>query len=113
MLEVIPSESLEEWLKSTAVSGSRKNFQLNDLVMIDGSVLFLCWLSKGGRVEKELIGMRSVGYFKPFKAAVLNLTVIFEKHRGQKNLDAFNKVTIYCSLQTLIYFILHFIISLQ
>ena len=81
--------------------------------MIDGSVLFLCWLSKSGRREKELIGMRSVGYFKPFNAAVLNLTVIFDKHRGQKNLDAFNKVTIYVSLQSTIYFFLHINFSIQ
>ena len=95
MLKVIPFESLLEFLNNTAVSGSKKNFRLNELVMIDGSVLFLCWLSKGGKKEKELIGMRTVGYFQPFKAAVLNLTVIFEKHRGQKNLDSFNKVTFY------------------
>ena len=57
--------------------------------------------------------MRSVGYFKPFNAAVLNLTVIFDKHRGQKNLDAFNKVTIYVSLQSTIYFFLHINFSIQ
>ena len=95
MLKVIPSDLLREFLDSTAVSGSNKNFLLKDLVMIDGSVLFLCWLSKGGKQEKELIGMRTVGYFEPFRAAVLNLTVIFENHRGQKNLDSFNKVTFY------------------
>ena len=113
MLEVIPPESLEEWLKSTAVSGSRKNFELKDLVMIDGAVLFLCWLSKSGSREKQLIGMRSVGYFKPFNAAVLNLTVIFRAHRGQKNLDAFNKVTIYVMLQSTIYFFLPLNYSIQ
>ena len=95
MLKVIPSDLLREFLDSTAVSGSNKNFKLKNLVMIDGSVLFLCWLSKCGKQEKELIGMRTVGYFEPFKAAVLNLTVIFKNHRGQKNLDSFNKVTSY------------------
>ena len=81
MLKNIPVESIVEFLDKTAVSGSKKNFWLNQLVMIDGSVLFLCWLSKGGKKEKELIGMRTVSYFQPFKAAVLNLTVIFQKHR--------------------------------
>ena len=42
MLDVIPSESLAEFLNSTVVSGSRKNFRLKDLVMIDGSVMFVC-----------------------------------------------------------------------
>ena len=87
-----------EFLENTVVSGSgasKKNFRLNQLVMIDGSALFLCWLSKGGNKGKELIGMRTVSYFEPFKAAVLNFTVIFQKHRDQKNLDSFNKVTFY------------------
>ena len=113
MLEVIPPNSLEEWLNSTAVSGEEKNFEFKDLIMIDGAVLFLCWLSKSGTREKLLIGMRSVGYFKPFNAAVFNLTVIFRAHRGQKNLDAFNKVTIYIILQSTISFILPLHSSIQ
>jgi hypothetical protein len=31
--------------------------------------------------------MRVVAYFEPLQTAVLNLTVIFEDHRGQKNLS--------------------------
>ena len=92
-MKVIPSDLLREFLDSTAVSGSNKNVKLKNLVMIDGSILFLCWLSKCGKQKKELIGMRTVEYFEPVKAAVLNLTVIFKNHRGQKNLDSFNKVT--------------------
>ena len=37
--------------------------------------------------------MRMVAYFAPLQTAVLNLTVIMEDHRGQKNLDPINKVT--------------------
>ena len=37
--------------------------------------------------------MRVVAYFESLQTAVLNLTVIFEDHRKQKNLDPINKVT--------------------
>ena len=46
--------------------------------------------------------MRTVGYVAPLRAAVLNLTVIFEDHRVQRNLDPINKVTT-CILQQSIY----------
>ena len=89
---MMPDGRIEEFLDNAAVGGNDNGFKLEELQMIDNSVMFLCWLSKGGTEHKELIGMRTVGYFKPFKADVVNLTVIFMQHRGQKNLDAFNKV---------------------
>ena len=55
---------------------------MENLILIDSASFLLCWFSKSGTIEKELIGMRIVGFFEPPKAAVLNLTVIFKDHRG-------------------------------
>ena len=69
------------------------NFSMDDLILIDSSCVLVCWQSPPGSTEKHLMGMRTVGYFAPLKAAVLNLTVFFDDHGGQKNLDPINKVT--------------------
>ena len=95
MANEIPPEKLTQFLQNKAVSGLREDFTLEDLILIDSAVFLLCWLSKSGSTEKELIGMRIVGFFEPLKAAVLNLTVIFQNHRGQRNLDPMNKVPSY------------------
>ena len=54
--------------------------------MTDGAKLLCCYLSPSGTRDKQLVSMRMVGYFAPLQTAVLNLTVIFKDHRGQKNL---------------------------
>ena len=92
LLKVLPKENLKQFLMSKAVSGGNNNFSLDDLILIDNSCVLLCWQSSPGLTDKHLMGMRTVGYFAPFKAAVLNLTVIFDDHIGQKNLDPINKV---------------------
>ena len=75
------------------MAGQGQILNLQDLVLIDDARLLCCWLSAAGSAEKELIGMRTVGYFAPFKAAVINLTVILSDHRTNKNLDPMNKVS--------------------
>ena len=92
LIDDIPAGKLANFLASTAVSGGKANLKLNDIVLIDSGVILLCWQSPVGSNEKFFMGMRTVAYFEPLKAAVLNLTVIFEDHRGQKNLDPLNKV---------------------
>ena len=91
----IPAGKLAHFLASAAVSGEKKDVTLMDIILIDSGVVLLCWQSPVGSEEKYLMGMRTVAYFKPLKAAVLNLTVIFEDQRGQKNLDPLNKVIIF------------------
>ena len=109
MQDLMPEGRMEEFLNNAAVGGNGQGFKLEDLTMIDKSVMFLVWLSKGGTAEKELIGMRTVGYFVPFKAAVLNLTVIFGDYRGQKNLDIFNKVIFHFVQQSTHYIFLNIV----
>ena len=95
MANEIPPEKLTQFLQNKAVSGLREDFTLEDLILIDSAVFLLCWLSKSGSKVKELIGMRIVGFSEPLKAALLNLTVIFQDHHGQRNLDPMNKVPSY------------------
>ena len=92
LMEDIPAGKLANFLASIAVSGGKANLVLNEIELIDSGVVLLCWQSPVGSTEKFLMGMRTVAYFEPLKAAVLNLTVIFEDHRGQRNLDPINKV---------------------
>ena len=92
-MTAIPLPKLIDFLMSKAVSGGNSNFRMDQLLLIDSTCLFLCCLSKAGSTEKELIGMRIVGYLPQLKAAVLNLTVVFEDHREQRNLDPINKLT--------------------
>eukprot|EP00588_Corethron_pennatum_P030363 CAMPEP_0194340680 /NCGR_PEP_ID=MMETSP0171-20130528/87246_1 /TAXON_ID=218684 /ORGANISM="Corethron pennatum, Strain L29A3" /LENGTH=181 /DNA_ID=CAMNT_0039105735 /DNA_START=176 /DNA_END=718 /DNA_ORIENTATION=+ len=94
MSKKITSDKLREFLLSKGVSDGDENFTLDKLVLIDSAKIILCFLSPPGSDKKQLIGMRTVGYFEPFRAAVVNLTVIFKCHHGQKNLDPLNKVTI-------------------
>ena len=100
MQALMPDGRMEEFLDNAAVGGNGQGFKLDDLTMIDKSVMFLVWLSKGETAQKDLIGMHTVGYFVPFKAAVLNLTVIFGDYCGQKNLDSFNKVIFHFDQQS-------------
>ena len=55
--------------------------------------MLVCSMSPAGSVDSIIIGARIVSYYKPFEAAVLNLTVIKEDNRGAKNLDPLNKMT--------------------
>ena len=109
MQALMPDGRMEEFLDNTAVGGNGQGFKLDDLTMIDKSVMFLVWLSKGETAQKDLIGMHTVGYFVPFKAAVLNLTVIFGDYRGQKNLDSFNKVIFHFVQQSTHYIFLNIV----
>ncbi len=92
--EDVPADKLAEFLINDAVSGGDENFALEDLTLIDDGRILCCWQSPPGTEAKYLTGMRVVAYFEPLRTAVLNLTVIFEDHRGQKNLDPINKVTV-------------------
>ena len=55
--------------------------------------ILVCSMSPAGMTDSIIIGARSVSYYEPFKAVVLNLTVINEDNRGAKNLDPLNKTT--------------------
>ena len=91
--EEVPAAKIKEFLSNIAVSGMGRILTLRELILVDDGRLLCCWLSAAGSAEKELIGMRTVGYFAPFKAAVINLTVILSDHRTNKNLDPMNKVS--------------------
>ena len=87
-------EMLEEFLSNEAVSGGFMTFTLKDLALIDQGRIVCCWSSLPGKEGRKIFGMRVIAYFRPMKAIVLNLTVIFMHARSQKNLDPMNKVSI-------------------
>ena len=93
---VFDEDKLTEFLLTESVSGGCKKFKLADLVLIDDARIVCCWVSPMGKTNAErlMIGIRMVSYFHPMRAVVLNLTVIFEDHRGQRHLDPMNKVRI-------------------
>ena len=110
MLRIIPITKLTEFLMSKAVSNGNTNFKLNYMCMLNSACPLLCWISKADTTEKELIGMHTVGYFLPLKAAILNLTAIFKDHHGQRKLDPINKVA-YFVFQQLTYYCFLFIMT--
>ena len=84
---------MTEFLRNPAVSGGDNKFWLEDLVLIYGAKIICCWLSKSGDRENVSVGIQSMGFSKPFKSAIVNLTVILEDHCTNKNLDSMNEVS--------------------
>eukprot|EP01043_Picozoa_sp_COSAG02_P045141 COSAG02_NODE_4098_length_5781_cov_13.744984_7_plen_162_part_00 len=76
--EDVPADKLAEFLINDAVSGGDETFALEDLTLIDGGRILLCYQSPPGTEQKYPTGMRVVAYFEPLQTAVLNLTVIFD-----------------------------------
>jgi hypothetical protein len=82
-----------QYLGHEVVCGTNPAISAKDLTFIDGAVLLVAFVSPIGETEPTQIGCRMVSYFEPLKMAVLNTTVIFDAHKGQKNLDPLQKIT--------------------
>ena len=94
LCEAFEPDLLHEFLLTESVSGGDQSFSLHNIILMDNAKIICSWISTIRTREKKVFGICVVGYFAPMKAAVLNLTVIFEGARGQRNLDPMNNVSI-------------------